>query len=1034
MKFCLSLLFLFISFYSICQTGPGGVETNDGTSNLVLWLSGSNLGINGYLSGDGVSTWSDLSGYGSDVISADLPEFISSSLNGLPIIQFTSANEEHLDGILSAETDAPLTLIAVGLFSANPQADNTNPYLIGLGGGSASQASISRQDLNDANPNAYYSFTGSARSVGPTLNPNQWYSFMAQYNTTAPFHTLYLGNTIQTVNNDFPAALNAANGNVSLGQNLSGLASTFLDGNIAEVIIINRLLNDAERNIIFNYLSAKYDLPINNDLYVGDNTAAGDYDLQVAGVGTEASGSQSSASSAGLNITSNAGFGNGDYVLFGHRVNTNSVNTLDVEEVGDILEARWSRVWSVDVTDAGTALSANLEFSFGDAGVEGMPAIESNYHLVRSLGEALGWEVVSSSGNISGATITFSNIVLEDGNYTLASSDLSSSPLSSNTIGVGAGPAGLGSTDGSDALLLWLDASQITGHNDGDNIQTWADLSGNGYNATQATVGLRPNYIEDAQNGNPTIRFNGAGDFMAGNFGDLDAPFTLFAVGQFDQANQDADNNDYIFDIGAGAPLLDQPGIHASVSRRMSNDPIARTNRYYSFQGNGLLYGPEITGGVFHAFASVYQSAFPFHQMFYDGALAETAPGTLALNTNGAYQLGSLIDQPINDFFLEGDIAEIIIYDTPLNSAQVRIVQAYLGAKWAIPLINDLYEGDNPSNGNNDLEVSGVGRAMDGDWPMAHSAGLAITMGNHAELESFAVFGHAIENNSMNTSDINGAILGRVDRAWYFSVTGALGNSLDFVFDFSEMGLSGLLDSDADYSLIFRESTMGNWTIVATPGVIDGDRVVFGNVDVASSGNGFYTLAYIDDSVLPIQLISFSAKANEEGFNPVVDLKWATASEINNSHFTIERSSDGKVWDELNQVLGNKNASTNSSYLFKDQSPLLGVSYYRLKQTDLDHTYSYPGAPQRVVVGLPNYQWMVFPNPSSGVISITTSHSLGEYAILVLASLSGVKVQSIELKDVQQQTISTNLNEGVYVVTIQNSPYHIPPQKLIIQK
>src|SRR3990167_5696375 len=43
-------------------------------------------------------------------------------------------------------------------------------------------------------------------------------------------------------------------------------------------------------------------------------------------------------------------------------------------------------------------------------------------------------------------------------------------------------------------LLLWLDASQITGLNDGDAVASWTDLSGNGNHATQSTAAAKPTY------------------------------------------------------------------------------------------------------------------------------------------------------------------------------------------------------------------------------------------------------------------------------------------------------------------------------------------------------------------------------------------------------------------------------------------------------------------------------------------------------------------------------------------------------------
>lgn len=64
-------------------------------------------------------------------------------------------------------------------------------------------------------------------------------------------------------------------------------------------------------------------------------------------------------------------------------------------------------------------------------------------------------------------------------------------------------------------LQLWLDASAITGLSDTDPIATWIDSSGNGYDATQATSGLRPLYNTNILNGLPVVNCVSGGRRMA---------------------------------------------------------------------------------------------------------------------------------------------------------------------------------------------------------------------------------------------------------------------------------------------------------------------------------------------------------------------------------------------------------------------------------------------------------------------------------------------------------------------------------------
>jgi hypothetical protein len=90
-------------------------------------------------------------------------------------------------------------------------------------------------------------------------------------------------------------------------------------------------------------------------------------------------------------------------------------------------------------------------------------------------------------------------------------------------------------------------------------------------------------------------------------------------------------------------------------------------------------------------------------------------------------------------------------------------------------------------------------------------------------------------------------------------------------------------------------------------------------------------------SPLPIELLSFDATM--EGSE--VQLNWTTASEINNAWFEVERSQDAVHFKSILKQAGAGNSSLMKHYSDKDKYPFDGVSYYRLKQTDFNGSYSY---------------------------------------------------------------------------------------------
>jgi hypothetical protein len=99
---------------------------------------------------------------------------------------------------------------------------------------------------------------------------------------------------------------------------------------------------------------------------------------------------------------------------------------------------------------------------------------------------------------------------------------------------------------------------------------------------------------------------------------------------------------------------------------------------------------------------------------------------------------------------------------------------------------------------------------------------------------------------------------------------------------------------------------------------------------------GYWTLASIStENPLPVELVSFTAEAQRQE----VLCEWITASEWNNDHFTVERSADGLMFEAVGMVRSQGDSWDLRAYSFTDKAPLPGLSYYRLRQTDLDGSF-----------------------------------------------------------------------------------------------
>lgn len=89
---------------------------------------------------------------------------------------------------------------------------------------------------------------------------------------------------------------------------------------------------------------------------------------------------------------------------------------------------------------------------------------------------------------------------------------------------------------------------------------------------------------------------------------------------------------------------------------------------------------------------------------------------------------------------------------------------------------------------------------------------------------------------------------------------------------------------------------------------------------------------------LPVELSKFWAVNNPAS----VTLNWITASELNNDKFTLQRSSNGKTFYDIYELEGAGTTKEETRYQYVDETPLGGLSYYRLKQTDFDGKEEYP--------------------------------------------------------------------------------------------
>ncbi len=128
-------------------------------------------------------------------------------------------------------------------------------------------------------------------------------------------------------------------------------------------------------------------------------------------------------------------------------------------------------------------------------------------------------------------------------------------------------------------------------------------------------------------------------------------------------------------------------------------------------------------------------------------------------------------------------------------------------------------------------------------------------------------------------------------------------------------------------------------------------------VSLGPVGGGF-PIVVNQGGAFPVEWLDFDATPDRGQ----VLTKWSTATEINNDYFVVERSQDGEHFEAFAEVPAAGNSSETQTYQTWDASPYMGRSLYRVKQVDLDGSFSYTHQVE-VFFGA-DLSMVIYPNPA----------------------------------------------------------------------
>ena len=215
----------------------------------------------------------------------------------------------------------------------------------------------------------------------------------------------------------------------------------------------------------------------------------------------------------------------------------------------------------------------------------------------------------------------------------------------------------------------------------------------------------------------------------------------------------------------------------------------------------------------------------------------------------------------------------------------------------------------------------------------------------------------------------------------------------------------------------------------STPGGGNSTMITIGSVPVWTAGEGPIpgpdTLMVPEGSPLSVQFIYFSVNQDAEN----VYFSWATAAEMNNNFFTVERSTDAQYFVPLLEKRGAGNSTHSNYYSASVSNSFEEDSYYRLKQTDFDGHYTFSKI--EFVKNISHTgQWSdrieiksITPNPFIDNFKVSFFARNAVAVDISLMNISGQvitheKIRTKEGMNHYQFTDRLNLIEGIYFLNL----------------
>ena len=240
-----------------------------------------------------------------------------------------------------------------------------------------------------------------------------------------------------------------------------------------------------------------------------------------------------------------------------------------------------------------------------------------------------------------------------------------------------------------------------------------------------------------------------------------------------------------------------------------------------------------------------------------------------------------------------------------------------------------------------------------------------------------------------------------------------------------------IVDAPAELRLA-KSDGAGNWVDIGGVGT---DAIGTITSTVFSSFSDFVLSSATENNPLPVELLSLTAQPQKQS----VHLRWSTASETGNSHFVVERTSDGEHFVPVATVTGAGTSEQERQYEAWDPRPLSGRTYYRLRQVDFDGEHAHSRPVSVDFLSSDRVSVRIYPNPANEETTIMVQGLATEENVqLQLVSPSGKVLQTFNAQASGTSPLLVDLPAvshcppGIYTVVVRSAGFYAS-KKLLIQ-